>query len=95
VQWKTTRIIRDVADVRWLKEQPGKNIHAVGGATLVSSLMNEHLIDEIWLTVHPIVLGQGKALFKDVRDRHRLEFAEAKPLPGGRLNVLYRTQPAH
>ena len=38
VAWKTTRIVRDVADIGALKQQPGKAIHAVGGASLVSTL---------------------------------------------------------
>jgi dihydrofolate reductase len=92
VRWKTTRIIRDVADIRALKQQPGRDIHAVGGATLVSSLMNEALIDEIRLTVHPIVLGSGKALFKDVHDRYPLELVDTQSLPGGRVSLTYTTQ---
>jgi dihydrofolate reductase len=94
VAWQTTRIIRDIADIEALKHQRGKHIHAVGGSTFVSSLMNEALIDELRLTVHPIVLGKGKALFKDVRDRHELELVKAEPLPGGRVALTYRTRPA-
>lgn len=67
VAWKTTRIVRDVEEIQRLKEQPGKDMHAVGGATLVSSLMNSGLIDALPLLVNPLVLGEGKALFKDVR----------------------------
>ena len=73
VTWKPARIARDVEEINRLKQQPGKNIHAVGDAALVSSLLNEDLIDEIRLTVHPLVLGQGKPLFKDVRDRQALD----------------------
>jgi dihydrofolate reductase len=39
-----------------LKQQPGKDIHVVGGATLVSSLINVGLIDELRLMVNPIIL---------------------------------------
>ena len=51
VAWKTTRIVRDV-EIRRLKPQPGKDMHVVGGATLVSSLMNLGLIDELRLTAN-------------------------------------------
>jgi dihydrofolate reductase len=37
VAWKTTRIVRDVEEIRKMKQQPGKDMHVVGGATLVSS----------------------------------------------------------
>ena len=40
VAWKNTRIVRDVEEIRRMKQQPGKDMHAVGGATLVGSLMN-------------------------------------------------------
>lgn len=66
VAWKTTRIVRDVEDIRKMKQQPGKDMYAVGGATLVSSLMNLGLIDELRILVNPLILGGGKALFKDV-----------------------------
>jgi dihydrofolate reductase len=89
VAWKTARIVRDVADIRALKQQPGKHIHAVGGASLVSTLMNGHLVDQLRLTVHPLVLGKGKALFKDVDGRHRLELLETRPLAGGRVSLTY------
>jgi dihydrofolate reductase len=45
-----------------------QNMYAVGGAMLISSLMNLGLIDELRLLVNPLVLGGGKALFKDVKD---------------------------
>ena len=73
VAWKNTRIVRDVDEIRKVKQQPDKDMHAVGGATLVSSLMNLGLIDEFRLVVQPIVLGKGKALFKDVKERHALK----------------------
>jgi dihydrofolate reductase len=91
VAWKNTRIVRDIAEIGHMKQQPGKAMHAVGGATLVSSLMNQGLIDELRLVVYPIVLGGGKALFKDVTQRHALTFREAKPLESGLVRLTYST----
>jgi dihydrofolate reductase len=93
VAWKTTRIVQDVEEIWRLKQQPGKDIHAVGGATLVSSLMNLGLVDEIQLLVNPIILGGGKALFKDVKDRHALKLVQAKPFKSGKVSLIYSTQP--
>lgn len=89
VDWETARIARDVEEIRQLKRQPGKNIHAVGGASLVSSLMNADLVDEIRMTVNPLVLGRGKPLFKDVHNRHRLEFVDSQLLSSSRVNLVY------
>jgi dihydrofolate reductase len=89
VGWKTARIVRNVEDVRALKQQRGKHIHAVGGASLVSTLMNEGLVDEVRLTVHPVVLGSGKALFNNVERRHALDLVETRRLTGGRVGLSY------
>ena len=83
VDWPTARIIRSVDEIRLMKQQPGKDIHAVGGATLVSSLMNNDLVDEIRLVVQPVVLGGGKALFKDVNRRHELALTDVGPIASG------------
>lgn len=91
VSWKNTRIVRDVAEIRRLKQQPGKDMHAVGGATLVGTLINQGLIDELRLVVYPIILGGGKALFKDVKERHALKFLGAKPLESGLIRLTYRS----
>jgi dihydrofolate reductase len=91
VAWQNTRIVRDVEAIRRMKQQPGKDMHAVGGATLVGSLLNQRLIDELRLVVHPIILGGGKALFKDVKERHALTFLGAKPLESGLVRLTYRT----
>jgi dihydrofolate reductase len=93
VAWKTTRIVRDVEEIRRLKLQPGKDVYAVGGATLISSLMNLGLIDELKLLVNPLLLGGGKALFKDVKERHALKLVGAKPLNSGKVSLTYVTQP--
>lgn len=79
-------------EIRRLKQQSGKDIYAVGGATLVSSLMNLCLIDEIQLLVNPLILGGGKALFKDVKDRQTLKLVQAKPLKSGKVSLIYSTQ---
>ena len=91
VEWKTTRIVRDVEEIRKLKQQPGKDMHVVGGATLVSSLMNLGLIDELQLMVNPLILGGGKTLFKDVKERHVLKLVLTKPLKSGKVSLTYST----
>jgi dihydrofolate reductase len=89
VDWKNTRIVRDIDEIRTMKQQAGKDMHAVGGATLVSSLMNAHLVDELRLVIQPILLGSGKALFKDVKERHALKLGAAEPLKLGAVRLTY------
>ena len=91
VSWPpTARIIRQLEDLRSLKNQAGKTIYVVGGPTLVTSLLNEHMLDELKLIVHPLLLGGGKALFAGVTQRRSLEFVSAEPTPSGKLIVTYR-----
>jgi dihydrofolate reductase len=92
VSWPPAQIIRDVAELRTLKRRPGKNMYVVGGATVVASLLNEDLIDELRLIVHPIVLGKGQALFSGVNKRLSLDLVQAKSTESGRVIVSYRTR---
>jgi dihydrofolate reductase len=75
-----------------MKEQRGKDMYAVGGATLISSLINLGLIDELQLLVTPLILGGGLALFNDVKGRHTLKLAEAKQLNSGKVALTYIVQ---
>jgi dihydrofolate reductase len=89
VSWPSAQIVRDLTELRTLKGTPGKNTYVVGGAGLVASLMDADLIDELRLIVHPVVLGNGKPLFKDVQ-RHSLDFVQAQPGKSGRVILTYR-----
>lgn len=89
VSWPKAEIVRDLAGLRALKDTPGKNTYVVGGAGLVASLMDAGLIDELRLIVHPLVVGSGKPLFKDVR-RHSLELVQVQPGKNGQVILTYR-----
>jgi hypothetical protein len=49
--------------------------------------MNNGLLDEVRQMVNPIILGRGKAPFKDVKERHSLKFIWVKPLQSGMVNL--------
>src|SRR3981081_2280887 len=63
-EWNNSTVIKgDVAkEVARLKQQPGQNILIFGSGELVNSLLQQELIDELRLLVHPVVLGRGKRL---------------------------------
>jgi hypothetical protein len=42
--------------------------------------------------VNPLILGGGKALFKDVKERHALKLMHVKPLKSGKVSLIYNTQ---
>jgi dihydrofolate reductase len=73
-----------------LKSEPGKNIFIDGGAEIVNELLRDRLIDEIILSVIPVLLGAGTRLFQDGRPGQKLEFIEAKGYESGLLQIRYK-----
>lgn len=88
--WNNTRFLRDIDEVQQLKRQAGNDIYAVGGAALVSALLEADVLDELRLAIHPIVLGSGKPLFADLQRRHALTLVQALALPSGIAELTYR-----
>lgn len=52
------------AAVHTLKRQPGKDIMVYGGATFVSSLISQNLVDEYYIFRRPVAIGSGLSIFK-------------------------------
>jgi dihydrofolate reductase len=75
-----------------IKQQPGNNIWLYGGADITTTFLNLRLIDEFRLAVHPVIIGQGKPLFQNVEDRHRLNLIEAKGYDSGVTLLTYETE---
>lgn len=67
----------------------GKDIWLFGGAGLTTSLLNLGLVDEIFLAVHPIILGGGKPLFSNIKNRIHLELADTKTYSTGLVSLTY------
>ncbi|WP_234317164.1 MULTISPECIES: dihydrofolate reductase family protein [unclassified Streptomyces] len=64
-----------------LKSGDGKEITVAGSSTLVRSLLELDLLDELVLLVHPVVAGAGrKKLFTDDAPMKRLQLVEARPI---------------
>jgi dihydrofolate reductase len=80
------------AQVKRIKNEPGKDIWLFGGASLTSALLKLNLIDEIGLAVHPIVLGKGKPLFEDISKRTQLELTDTKAYSSGLVALSYRVK---
>lgn len=90
VAWESAHIMRDTGELRSLKEAPGGAIYVIGGAALVASLLNEGLVDELRLIVHPIILGGGKAPFAGAGVRRTLDLVQSHPGRSGRVVLTYR-----
>ena len=94
VAWVDSRLAGAdaAAEVRQLKEQPGRNIIILGSSDLAASLAADGLIDEYRLMLNPVLLGRGKPVFAGLPADVRLRLLDARTFGNG--NVLVRYAPA-
>lgn len=76
--------------VTQLKSQQGKDIWLFGGASLISTLIAEDLVDEYRIAVHPVVLGAGKPLFSNINDRINLRLTHTRTFSSGLVGLYYQ-----
>ena len=92
LEWSNARLASAGAEeeIARLKQQPGKNISVSGGATLAQSLSRLGLIEEYNLVMHPVALGSGKPLFKDLAQPLNLKLVSAKTFASGAIGLTYQ-----
>jgi dihydrofolate reductase len=92
-KWEKPTLIKDnlTEEITRLKKQPGKNIGVGGSPTLVRSLLQENLLDELKLMIHPVVVGKGKRLFTEDVDLKRLQLVDSKVTGTGVVIVNYQS----
>ena len=97
-QWRNTTIIKAnvIDEVRALKARPGKHILLDGSSQLLHALLAADLVDELHLTVHPLVLGGGKRVWPEGGGLHAtFALTGATPYPTGVVGLHYvRQRPA-
>jgi dihydrofolate reductase len=76
-------------EVNKLKKKPGKDIWLYGGASLITSFINLGLVDEFRLSVHPVILGEGKPLFIDIQERLNLKLVNTRTFSSGVVQLIY------
>jgi len=75
--------------VNKLKDQPGKNIFCDGGAEIVNLLLQKKLIDEMILSVVPVLLGNGIKLFEQCFPKQKAHLKNVQQYPTGLLQMYY------
>jgi dihydrofolate reductase len=61
--WKNSVVIKNLADIKKLKNSKGSDIQVWGSSKLIQLLLKNDLVDELRLKIHPLTLGKGKKLF--------------------------------
>ena len=74
-----------------MKKQSGKDMALLGSGSILSQFARQGLMDEYRIMVNPVVLGDGKPLFNDIKDRLNLKFTNTRTFGNG--NVLLYYQP--
>jgi len=87
-----TKVISDnlSENINKIKQQSGKNILIFGSPGASHSLLNAGLVDEFWIFVNPILLGQGFPLFKNVPKLIKLRLLDTKTFTSGVIALHYR-----
>lgn len=95
-EWANSTLIKGnlAEEITSLKQQPGKNIGATGSPGLVQSLLQNDLLDELVLMIHPTVVGQGKHLFKDGTGLKRLKLVNSQITSTGVAILTYHPRQA-
>ena len=78
------------AQVPALRDRPGGNLVIMGSGQLIRSLLSHGLIDELFLMIHPVLLGSGNRLFGPDEQPHRLRLLDATPTASGVLMATYQ-----
>jgi len=76
--------------VKFASEKGFEQIMLIGGMTLNTAFMEAGLIDEIWLSVHPLFIGEGKTLTKQFESFQKLEFLGSTNLEDGLVQLRYK-----
>ena len=92
VEWNNSRLVKEniLEEISKMKQQSGKDMVIFGSGSIVSTFMQSGLIDEYRIILNPIVLGNGKPLFKDINDKHNLKLLRTKVLGSGIVILYYQ-----
>jgi dihydrofolate reductase len=92
VTWANAKLFHELVpeEIKEMKHQPGRDIVIYGSGTIVQQLTNLGLLDEYQLLVNPVILGNGKPLFKDVQGTLNLQLLSTKQFRSGNVLLTYQ-----
>ncbi len=88
--WKNCVFLNSLAGIEKLKESDGANIQVWGSSELIQLLLKHDLVDELWLFIHPLTLGEGKKLFVNGAIPAAFTLAENVATPAGVIMANYK-----
>jgi dihydrofolate reductase len=88
--WQHSVFLKGLADIRKLKNSKGSAIQVHGSGKLVQLLIKHDLVDELWLKIHPLILGKGKKLFDKGAIPAAFTLMESSVTPSGVIVANYK-----
>jgi dihydrofolate reductase len=91
LEWENSILLKGnvVEEIRELKGQDGPDLQVYGSGNFVQTLLKHDLVDELWLKIFPITLGQGKRLFGDGTIPIAFKLISSQVSPKGVIIVNY------
>lgn len=90
--WENSKILKGADDVKKLKEEDGPPLQIYGSGNLLQTLLKENLVDELWLKIFPVTLGNGKKLFAEGTIPEAWKLLDGKVFPNGLIVVNYKRE---
>lgn len=93
--WNNTTLVgANVADeLSKLKQQPGRDLAILGSPNLTVSLLGMGLVDELRVMVNPVIIGDGKSLFRSIEHELTLRLLQTRIFNSGNVLLTYQPQP--
>ena len=85
--WENSVFLNGLPDIEKLKSSSGSDIQVWGSSKLIQLLLKNDLVDELWLMIHPLILGEGKKLFDNGPVPAAFTLLESSVSPGGVIFV--------
>ena len=88
--WENSVVIKDIEELKKLKNSAGPALQVYGSSTLVQSMLKNDLVDELWLKIYPVTLGKGKRLFSEEAPAAAFTLIESKTTQSGVIFASFK-----
>ncbi|RPI14266.1 MAG: dihydrofolate reductase [Ignavibacteriae bacterium] len=88
--WKNSVFLKSPADIEELKNSNGNDIQVHGSGQLIQLLLKNDLVDELWLKIHPLIIGEGKKLYDTGTIPAAFTLIESSVTPSGVIFANYK-----
>jgi dihydrofolate reductase len=91
-EWQKSVFLKGnvVDEIRALKQQDGPDLQVHGSSNLIQTLLAHDLVDELWLKIFPVTLGQGQRLFENGTLPASYTLVESQSSPSGVIIATYK-----